>query len=110
MKTVRTTVLVLLCGLYLPAAFAAKSGKGAVEVAQPEEMLAETDTFLSAPVQPGPGKTLRCWQYGRLLYEGGGFSPLTASDNKTTITLSRQKGEGVSIINLQDGLCILSGR
>jgi len=109
MKTARVIALVVLSGLCLPAALAAgKTGKGAVEVERPDEILNETDTFLSAPAQPGSGKTLRCWQYGRLLYEGSGFNALTSPD-KTSVTISRQKGDNVNIINLQDGLCILSG-
>jgi hypothetical protein len=109
MKTACATILAALLGLYLPAAFAAKPGKGTVEIERPEEILTETDTFLSAPAQPPSGKTLRCWQYGRLLYEGSGFNRLTPSD-KTAITVTRQAGDGVNIINLQDGLCILSDR
>jgi hypothetical protein len=114
MKAASTTVLAVLLGLYLPAAFAAKtdSGPGPIEIERPDGILTETDTSLSAPVrdrQAAGGKTLRCWQYGRLLYESSGFARLAASD-KTAVTVNRQAGDGVSIINLQDGLCILSDR
>ena len=107
-------VLAVLFGLYVPTAFAAgKTGKGAVQVERPDEILTETDTFLSAPVhdrQGALGKNLRCWQYGRLLYEGNGFDRLTTVDKTNVITVSRQKGDGISILNLHDGICILSDR
>jgi hypothetical protein len=114
MKVIYAAVLALSLGLYLPAVFAGKTGKGTVdvEIERPDEILTETDTFLSVPIhdrQPGSGKTLRCWQYGRLLYEGKGFNHL-ASSEKTVVSVDRQKGEAVSIISLQDGLCILSDR
>jgi hypothetical protein len=105
-KPMKAAVLLaaLLC---LPAAHAEKTSKNTVEIERPDSLLTETDTFLSAPGQPATGKTLRCWQYGRLLYEGSGFSRLSSGD-KTAITVNRQKGDGLNIINLQDGLCILS--
>ncbi|MCL2876232.1 MAG: hypothetical protein FWF12_08095 [Betaproteobacteria bacterium] len=110
MKTT-TVILFLLMGLGTSAAFAQKpNASRPIQVEQPEEILTEADTFLSAPVRPkgaDSGKTLRCWQFGRLLYEEKGFSRLTTSE-KAAVTVSRQKGEGVSIVNLQDGLCILS--
>ena len=113
MKITRVFVLAVLSGLCLPAALAAgKTGKSAVEIERPDEILTETDTFLSAPThdrQAGTGRTLRCWQFGRLLYEGSGFSRLAAPE-KSAIIVNRLKGEGVNIINLQDGLCILSDR
>jgi hypothetical protein len=103
--TLRVALLAAL--LYLPCAHAEKAGKSPVEIERPDSLLTETDTFLSAPAHAATGKTLRCWQYGRLLYEGSGFSRLSSTD-KTTVTINRQKGDGLNIINLQDGLCILS--
>ena len=111
MKATRAMILIVLSGLYLPAAHAAKTGRGSVEIERPEEVLTETDTFLSAPGnRQAAGKTLRCWQYGRLLYEGSGFDRMTSTDKTAAITVSRQKGDGVSIFNLQDAFCILSDR
>jgi hypothetical protein len=54
------------------------------------------------------GDTLRCWQKGRLLYEGNGFrAPSDRGPN--TISVPRtSNGDTVTVFDLKDGLCILS--
>lgn len=54
------------------------------------------------------GDTLRCWQQGRLLYEGSGFR--TPSDRgPAMINVPRASdGDAVTVFDLKDGLCILS--
>lgn len=57
--------------------------------------------------KPG-GHTLRCWNQGRLIYEGSGFRhDLEKSAN--VMTLPRLDGEpSVVVLDLKDGVCMLS--
>ena len=56
--------------------------------------------------KPG-GHTLRCWQYGRLLYKGSGFRP-DPERSATAITVPRADGDSVVLLDLKDAMCILS--
>jgi hypothetical protein len=56
--------------------------------------------------KPG-GHTLRCWQYGRLLYEGSGFRH-DLERSATTITVPRAEGDPVVVLDLKDAVCMLS--
>jgi hypothetical protein len=53
------------------------------------------------------GHTLRCWQYGRLLYEGSGFRQDTER-SATAVTVPRADGDSVVVLDLKDAICILS--
>ncbi len=54
------------------------------------------------------GDTLRCWQQGRLLYEGSGFRA-PSDRSPSTISVPRaSNGDAVTVFDLKDGLCILS--
>lgn len=53
------------------------------------------------------GHTLRCWQYGRLLYEGSGFRQ-DPERNATAVTVPRADGDSVVVLDLKDAICILS--
>ncbi len=57
--------------------------------------------------KPG-GHTLRCWHHGRLLYEGSGFRhDLEKASN--AINVPRMDGDpSVVVLDLKDGMCILS--
>jgi hypothetical protein len=56
--------------------------------------------------KPG-GHTLRCWQHGRLLYEGSGFrTDLERGSN--AITVQRTDGDPVVVLDLKDSVCMLS--
>lgn len=55
------------------------------------------------------GLTLRCWQEGRLLYEGGGFRPLAAGVGNA-VQLVRTNDAGVTLFDMKQGLCILTGQ
>lgn len=59
-------------------------------------------------VRKAGGHTLRCWQQGRLLYEGSGFRhDLERTAN--TIGVPRIDGDpAVVLVDLKDGMCILS--
>lgn len=64
----------------------------------------------AAPVRdtrkPG-GHTLRCWQHGRLLYEGTGFRG-DMERNPNAITVQRLDGDAVVVLDQKDSICILS--
>lgn len=52
------------------------------------------------------GSTLRCWQEGRLFYEGSGFRAGVPPGNGVVL---RRDGEGeVTLFDFRNGLCILS--
>jgi hypothetical protein len=53
------------------------------------------------------GHTLRCWQYGRLLYEGSGFRQ-DMERSSTAVTVPRADGDSVVVFDLKDAVCILS--
>lgn len=53
------------------------------------------------------GRTLRCWQAGRLLYEGTGFKP-DADHPSNTVTVPRTDGDSVVLFDQKDSFCILS--
>ncbi len=54
------------------------------------------------------GQTLRCWQEGRLLYEGSGFRG-AANGGGSMINVPRSGGPDVTLLDLKQGLCILTG-
>ncbi|MDR3323003.1 MAG: hypothetical protein LBS89_02230 [Zoogloeaceae bacterium] len=110
MKISSAVVFSLL--LLLPLAEAAHAGANlAVEVERPAQLLTESDSSFGATVRDRrqeSGRILRCWQHGRLLYEGGGFNqPMPPP---SALTINRKDGEVTTVFNLQDGLCILSDR
>jgi hypothetical protein len=99
----------MIAGVATSASAQMKVGGGGVDVVGPR-----TSTAV-APVEgpyrdtkkPG-GHTLRCWQNGRLLYEGSGFRGSVA--NTHAIAVPRQ-GDGepsVTVLNLDHAVCILS--
>jgi hypothetical protein len=55
------------------------------------------------------GQVLRCWQEGRLLYEGSGFRSV-GNGGASTITLPRSGDPDVILLDLKQGLCILTGK
>lgn len=54
------------------------------------------------------GQTLRCWQEGRLLYEGSGFRGV-ANGGSSSINLTRSGEPDLTVLDLKQGLCILTG-
>ncbi len=91
------------------AAFAGADvqGKSTVEVATPNTLLAESGQTVRDQRRL-PGQVLRCWQEGRLVYEGGGFRG--ASDKNGAAISVPRSGEhtGVTVLDLKQGMCILS--
>ena len=116
MRSTTVSALALLAAAALsavPAAAQLKLGGGGVEVAGPNN---------TAAVQPGGdaammtvrdlrrqgGQTLRCWQNGRLLYEGSGFRGGGVSGPNAINVPRRAEGDPVTVLNLQHAICILS--
>jgi hypothetical protein len=56
--------------------------------------------------KPG-GQTLRCWQNGRLLYEGTGFRQ-DFERRPNAINVPRLDGDSVIVLDQKDSVCILS--
>jgi hypothetical protein len=107
MNTGRCIVFLILYGLC--AGLAAEP----LEIDRPAEILSESDPSIGAPVYDRRGKkplgnVLRCWQHGRLLYEGDGATRV-ANASSSAIVINRQSGEALTVLNLNDGLCILTG-
>lgn len=83
-------------------------GKSTVEVATPSTLVAETGQTVRDQRRL-PGQVLRCWQEGRLVYEGGGFKS-TSDKNGAAISVQRSgDNPSVTVLDLKQGMCILSG-
>lgn len=53
------------------------------------------------------GRTLRCWQHGRLLYEDSGFK-FDAERQPNAVQVHRTDGNSVVLFDQKDSFCILS--
>ncbi|HEY8608626.1 MAG TPA: hypothetical protein VIM12_16045 [Noviherbaspirillum sp.] len=53
------------------------------------------------------GQTLRCWQNGRLLYEGSGFRS-DQDRGPNAVAVQRNDGDSVVVFDQKDSICILS--
>ena len=96
-------------GLSSSASAQLKVGGGGLEVVGPRNpaAVAAADAPIRDMRKPG-GHTLRCWQNGRLLYEGSGFRGNVA--NTQGISVARH-GDGeppVTVLNLNQAVCILA--
>ena len=105
-------LLVAIGLLPLPAEAQLKVGGGGVQVMAPNTAAAvappENGTATVRDNRRTGGQTLRCWQYGRLLYEGSGFrGSLERSPNVISVP-RRSEGEPVTVIDLKDAVCIMS--
>ena len=54
------------------------------------------------------GQTLRCWQSGRLLYEGSGFRGGLERNPNAIGVPRRTEGEPVVVLDLKHAICIMS--
>ena len=96
----------------MPAAAQLKVGGGGVEVLGPSNAAAANPQADAAAQvrdlrRPG-GQTLRCWQFGRLLYEGSGFRGGLERNPNAIGVPRRGEGDPVVVLNLHDAVCILS--
>jgi len=111
-RTLMTAALLAAVGL-LPATAGAqlKVGGGGVEVMAPNTSaaVAPPDGGTIRDNRRSGGQTLRCWQNGRLLYEGSGFRSAGLERNPSAIGIPRRaEGEPVTVLDLKHSLCILS--
>ena len=95
-----------------PAMAGTELGSGGVSLVAPKANTGAVASSEQAPTvrdtrKPG-GHTLRCWHHGRLLYEGSGFRH-DLEKNGSVINLPRIDGEASAVVlDLKDGMCILS--
>jgi hypothetical protein len=111
-RTVLIATLLVAVGLPLQAGAQLKVGGGGVEVMAPNTSAAvappENGTATVRDHRRTGGQTLRCWQSGRLLYEGSGFrGGLERNPNAIGIP-RRTEGEPVVVLDLKHAVCILS--
>lgn len=99
----------------VPAAAQLKVGGGGVDVAGPNNTAAvgpagDASAVTVREMRRQGGQTLRCWQNGRLLYEGSGFrGGVGGVGGPSAISVPRRaEGEPVTVLNLQHAICILS--
>ena len=95
----------------MPVAAQLRVGGGGVEVSGPNNTAVAQADAAVAPVRdmrrPG-GQTLRCWQHGRLLYEGSGFRGGLERNPNAIGVQRRAEGDPVVVLDLKDAICILS--
>lgn len=113
-RTVPALVLLAAAALQaVPAAAQLKVGGGGVEVAGPNNTAAvqpvagDAGTMTVREMRRQGGQTLRCWQNGRLLYEGSGFRGGVGGASAISVP-RRSEGDPVVVLNLQHAICILS--
>src|SRR5580765_3712690 len=94
--------------LAVPVAAQLKVGGGGVDVQGPNNSaVAANDGGTIREMRRPGGQTLRCWQSGRLLYEGSGFRG--GLSNPSAIGVSRgAEGSPVTVLDLKHAVCILS--
>jgi hypothetical protein len=111
--SIQIAALIVAIGLLpLTASAQLKVGGGGVEVMAPNTGAAvsppDSSTATIRDTRRAGGQTLRCWQSGRLLYEGSGFrGGLERSPNAIGVP-RRAEGDPVVVLDLKDGLCIMS--
>lgn len=62
---------------------------------------AAVSTLVPRPKRP----VLRCWQEGRMVFEGSGLLP--ASQGQAAIELRNASGTSLQVFDLKNGLCML---
>ena len=107
------SAVVLAIGL-LPVCASAqlKVGGGGVEVMTPNNPAAvatlDAATTTVRDTRRTGGQTLRCWQNGRLLYESSGFRGGLERNPNSIGVPRRSEGDPVVVLDLKQGVCILS--
>ena len=101
--------LVAIAGVSTPASAQLKVGGGGVDVVGPGTSAAvmPPDATVRDLKKPG-GHTLRCWQNGRLLYEGSGFRGTVANAHAINVPRRADGDPAVTVLNLEHAVCILS--
>ncbi len=105
LKTALFTCAMLLA---LPPAWAGTEVKRdiGVDINQSGVLYKDVGTVIRENRRNG-GNILRCWQEGRLFYEGSGFRAGPAQGDGSVVL--RREGDGdVILFDFRNGLCILS--
>lgn len=66
---------------------------------------APKDAAVSATVPRQRRPVLRCWQEGRLVFEGAGVQP--SAQGQAAIELRNAAGTALQVFDLKNGLCLL---
>jgi hypothetical protein len=112
-RSVQIAALLVATGL-LPVNAGAqlKVGGGGVEVMAPNTSAAvappDAATATVRDNRRVGGQTLRCWQNGRLLYEGSGFRGGLEHNPNAIGVPRRTEGEPVVVLDLKHAICIMS--
>ena len=112
-RFVQIAALLIAAGLLCANAGAQlKIGGGGVEVMAPNTAAAVSppDPAIATvrDTRRAGGQTLRCWQSGRLLYEGSGFRGGLERNPNAIGVPRRSEGEPVVVLDLKHAICILS--
>ena len=112
-RTLSIAALLVAAGLLpLNAGAQLRVGGGGVEVMTPNNSaaVAPPDSGLSTvrDTRRTGGQTLRCWQSGRLLYEGSGFRGGLERNPNAIGVVRRSDGDPVVVLDLKHAVCILS--
>jgi hypothetical protein len=111
MNRATTLVAVLLGAVILPAQAELAVAKPGVALVPPAANTGAVAPSEQAPtvrdVRKASGQTLRCWQNGRLLYEGSGFRA-DQERSPNAVTVQRTDGDAVVVFDQKDSFCILS--
>lgn len=111
-KTTATLLLAVLLPVAAHADLALVSNRGVDLVPPPSNMGAvhpsEQASTLRDP-KKNAGKTLRCWQHGRLVFEDKGFKQ-DSGHQPNAVHIKRTDGDAVTVFDQKDSLCVLSSR
>ncbi len=81
-------------------------GKDVKDLASaPKTGAAPKDTAVTTAVPQRRRPVLRCWQEGRLVFEGAGVLP--SSQGQAAIELRGANGTALQVFDLRNGLCLL---
>lgn len=99
-------VLAMACAAgFAPGARAEITQPAAAQNARPTRV-----ESMARVVDDAPARTLRCWQQGRLIFEGSGFSLPALPASLRGATIAGAPGQQVHLLDFQHGFCILENR
>jgi hypothetical protein len=87
------------------AAAATKDSGAAKPAANAKDAAAQATTASRGGSAGGRKPVMRCWQEGKLLFEGAGMTP--AAIGQATIELRNGSGVALQVFDLKNALCLL---
>jgi hypothetical protein len=116
----------IACGLGITLAVSTHAGVHGLEAPRPERPIAlrsvsvaanESEplvlsTPVQAPIRRGDKRTptLRCWQQGRLIYEGTGMAALPRTPSSIDLRGTSSNDTVLQVLDLRAGLCLIEVR